>query len=170
LDGRLLKTPAHNELKLPNFQLASMIAVEWDSQIDSKRGIQPSSMPITSLTATAIDQVSIDEEYTKKICLSYLPTDTTLFYASDQENLLLDKQRQYFDPVISWLESSLDIKVATTQSSPIRVIHPEKTLSKINSLVNRMVRIYLYVGSFVNDDFVQGSFRIDMFTERHNGM
>lgn len=59
LDGRQLKTPARTPLLLPSYELAAAVALEWDSQIDKRRGIQPANMPLMTLSSTAIDQVFI---------------------------------------------------------------------------------------------------------------
>jgi ATP synthase mitochondrial F1 complex assembly factor 2 len=56
LDGKVLRTPGRNDLHLPSVQLAAAIACEWDMQ-NNKKGIQPATMPLMSLAATAIDQV-----------------------------------------------------------------------------------------------------------------
>jgi chaperone required for assembly of F1-ATPase len=59
---------------IPNVELASLVAAEWDYQTDQRKGIEPVTMPITQLFFTAIDQIAIDPETTRKVCMSYLPT------------------------------------------------------------------------------------------------
>ena len=80
LDGKLLKTPARNSLQINNLELALMIANEWDSQTNQIKGIEPSTMPMMMLVSTAIDQIKNDPSFARETCLSYLPTDTALFY------------------------------------------------------------------------------------------
>lgn len=54
LDGRAVKTPAKADFLLPSEVLAREIAAEWDAQGEK---VQPSTMPIMQLAATAIDRV-----------------------------------------------------------------------------------------------------------------
>ena len=51
LDGRNLRSPAGNLLRLPTMALASAIADEWRAQIDD---IDPATMPLVSLAVTVI--------------------------------------------------------------------------------------------------------------------
>lgn len=97
LDGRPLKTPAKNPLVLPE-ALTYAIAAEWDSQLEI---IEPSVMPLTSLAATALDQVC-DVEH----LLSYARTDTTCFLAGEAEEPRLHQlQLTHFLPLLDWLKS-----------------------------------------------------------------
>lgn len=101
LDGRTLRTPAGNNLHLPNIGLALSIAAEWDAQrAGNAKGIQPATMPMMTLAATAIDQILPDGYQVKKTCLSYLPTDTALFLTAETDRILLRKQRQHFQPIL----------------------------------------------------------------------
>jgi chaperone required for assembly of F1-ATPase len=101
LDGRSLRTPAGNNLHLPNIGLALSIAAEWDAQrAGNSKGIQPATMPLMTLAATAIDQILPDGYQVKKTCLSYLPTDTALFLTAETDRILLRKQRQHFQPIL----------------------------------------------------------------------
>ena len=104
LDGRTLRTPAGNNLHLPNIGIALSIAAEWDAQrAGNPKGIQPATMPMMTLAATAIDQILPDGYQVKKTCLSYLPTDTALFLTAETDRILLRKQRQHFQPVLRWV-------------------------------------------------------------------
>jgi chaperone required for assembly of F1-ATPase len=81
LDGRTLRTPARNSLEFDKIGLALAVAAEWDAQTDTKRGIQPPTMPMMSLASTAIDQISLDPSDAISTCMGYLGTDTALFWA-----------------------------------------------------------------------------------------
>lgn len=52
LDGRIVKTPMRNKLALPSYELAFVIAHEFNMQSDYLR---PATMPILSLSRTTID-------------------------------------------------------------------------------------------------------------------
>lgn len=101
LDNRTLRTPAGNNLHFPNIGLALTIAAEWDAQkAGNSKGIQPATMPMMTLAATAIDQILPNGYQVKKTCLSYLPTDTALFLTAETDRILLRKQRQHFQPIL----------------------------------------------------------------------
>jgi chaperone required for assembly of F1-ATPase len=101
LDNRTLRTPAGNNLHFPNIGLALTIAAEWDAQkAGNSKGIQPATMPMMTLAATAIDQILPNGYQVKKTCLSYLPTDTALFLTAESDRILLRKQRQHFQPIL----------------------------------------------------------------------
>jgi hypothetical protein len=53
-----LRTPAKAPLVLPTRLLALAIAAEWECQ--SRGKLKPHTMPLTSLAATALDQVRCD--------------------------------------------------------------------------------------------------------------
>jgi chaperone required for assembly of F1-ATPase len=149
LDGRTLKTPAGNVLLLPNETLAYAIAAEWDAQeANSKKGIQPPTMPLMILASTAIDQILPDPTHVRNTCMSYLPTDTALFLTRDEDRILLKKQRQHFQPVLRWFGRTLGLDLQTTQSMSHRVAHPEATIQKMKSIVYSMVRCTLCPSDF----------------------
>lgn len=139
LDGRTLKTPARNNLFLPNKWLAIAIAAEWDAQIDERKGIQPATMPLMTLASTAIDQVRLSRETTIYTCMSYLPTDTALFFTTEEDRLLLKKQKQHLQPVIRYLKKKFELDLSTKNDMYGRIHHPEDTRRKIEWMVNQLV-------------------------------
>ncbi len=48
--------------------LASAIACEWDNQTCEKRGIQPATMPLMMIAATALDQVLPGPYFIRYMC------------------------------------------------------------------------------------------------------
>ena len=86
---------------MPSLELALAIALEWDSQTVTGRGIQPATMPMMTLASTAIDQVKVDPSIATAQCLSYLSTDTALVYAHPEERELLKLQHETFQPLIN---------------------------------------------------------------------
>lgn len=87
LDHRMLRTPARHPLVVPSRALALAIAAEWEWQL---KRIQPFTMPLMSLAATAIDQPKQREEVIATL-LQYLPTDSVL--CRDEPGLLPERQR-----------------------------------------------------------------------------
>jgi chaperone required for assembly of F1-ATPase len=139
LDGRVLKTPGRKPLSLPNMDLAIAVAAEWDAQTDTRNGIQPVNMPMMSLASTAIDQVQDDPQTTIDTCVKYLPTDTALFLTQDYDRILLQQQKERFDPVVAKLNEELNLQLRTTQSMAGRISHPEETVETVRKLLNKMV-------------------------------
>lgn len=137
LDGKTLKTPGRHSLHLPNKELALAIACEWDAQGVNK-GIQPTTMPLMILASTAIDQISVNPEFTKSTCLKYLPTDTSLFYANNEDRILLKKQRQYLQPLVRWIHKSFEIQLSTTQSMSNMIKHPDESVNKVKWMLDQL--------------------------------
>jgi chaperone required for assembly of F1-ATPase len=75
LDGRALRSPGRRLMHLESEGLAWAIAAEWDAQGGS-RGINPSTMPLMSLTATWIDQTAEARGAVIANVAKYLATDT----------------------------------------------------------------------------------------------
>ncbi len=150
LDHRTLKTPAKNPLYLPNKELAALVALEWDAQQDDQRGIQPATMPLMTLATTAIDQVRVDPAYARNTCMRYLPTDSALFFSTDEDRILLKKQKAVFQPIIRWFGRNLGVELETTQSMAARLKHPKESVEKIEKLLHNMVRLmFLFQFFFV---------------------
>ena len=97
-------------------------------------------MPMMTLASTAIDQIMPNDYQVKKTCLSYLPTDTAIFFTADTDRILLKKQRQHFQPILRWLSRSFNINLATSQHMSGRVSHSLETAAKIESIIDQMVR------------------------------
>uniref|UniRef100_A0A7S3K311 ATP synthase mitochondrial F1 complex assembly factor 2 n=1 Tax=Aureoumbra lagunensis TaxID=44058 RepID=A0A7S3K311_9STRA len=109
LDGRLLKTPGRNNIKIPSKSLGLGIAAEWDSQNEF---IVPSAMPLMSLTATAIDQVLVEKDFVLDNICKYLNTDTACFLASEADEPRLHQlQLQYFIPLLDWFEMTYHLRL-----------------------------------------------------------
>lgn len=138
LDGRNLKTVQMNHLVVPSEELAWAIAMEWDAQTDTVRGLQPATMPLTTLASTAIDQISIDPSLSRHTVLSFLPTDSTLFYSTEPDRILLAKQKELLQPILEFVSKELGVEFATTTSMATRLVHPEETVRLITLLINSL--------------------------------
>lgn len=111
LDGRILKTPAKKELRLPSQALAIAIAAEWECQ----RGrIDTELMPLMSIAATALDQPQ-HRSVVIQTMLSFLPSDPAVCRLEPDGNLSV-KQSNAFDPILSWVQSSIGAKLEPTHS------------------------------------------------------
>jgi ATP synthase F1 complex assembly factor 2 len=92
LDHRVLRTPARHPLIVPSRALALAIAAEWEWQ---QKRIQPFTMPLMSLAATALDEPKPREDVVDTM-LQYLPTDSVL--CRDEPGELADRQAQASRP------------------------------------------------------------------------
>ena len=100
-------------------------------------------MPLTTLACTAIDQIAVDPSVARKIILSYLPTDSALFFTTDEDRVLLNKQRQHLQPIIRWMNRTFHFEFETTQEMSKRLPHSEQTVAKLERMVEQLVSIHL---------------------------
>lgn len=124
---------------LSKINIALAIASEWDDQQNKRLGIQPVNMPMMSLAATAIDQISLDPEESISTCLKYLPTDTCLFLTTELDRILLAKQKKHLIPLVEWLNEELGIKLVPTDSVAGKINHSQETISRVRSMLEKMV-------------------------------
>lgn len=101
LDGRTVKTPGKNVLRLPTQAAAELVADEWRAQAQE---IDPTTMPATRLANTAIDAISGQEEEVFADIVRFSGTDM-LCYRADGPQELVARQSQRWDPVIDWAAS-----------------------------------------------------------------
>jgi chaperone required for assembly of F1-ATPase len=123
---------------LPSYSLALAVAAEWDAQTDSRKGIEPVTMPMMTLASTAIDQVAVDPQPIINNVMKYLHTDSALYFTNETDRILLSKQREHLTPAIDWLSKTLDVKVETTRDVATKLVHPPKTVDKIFKIIQNM--------------------------------
>ncbi|KAK9763240.1 ATP synthase mitochondrial F1 complex assembly factor 2 [Basidiobolus ranarum] len=116
LDGRKLKTPGGNVLKVPKEKriLALLVAAEWESQSIL---LKSHSLPLTSLVARSIDGLvdPQEREVTINRLMNYLDTDTAC-YQHVYPQSLIDLQNEHWKPVIDWVEKEYQVKLNVTNS------------------------------------------------------
>lgn len=139
LDGRVLRTPARNPLLFPNKLLAVAVAAEWDAQTDDRKGLEPITMPLTTIASTAIDQVLPSMEDVRRNCLRYLPTDSALYFTSEDDRILYAQQRKHLSPVIRQLNRLLLTDLEPTQVVSRRIEHSPETIKTFEDVVGRLV-------------------------------
>jgi chaperone required for assembly of F1-ATPase len=98
LDGRPIKTPAHNMLRVPTRALADAIAREWDGQGEE---VDPVSMPHLRLADTVIDGIAANREEVIAAILRFGENDL-LCYRAHQPPELAERQREAWDPMLAW--------------------------------------------------------------------
>ena len=101
LDGRTVKTPGKNVLRLPTQAAAELVADEWRAQAQE---IDPATMPATRLANTAIDAIAGQEDEVFADIVRFSGTDM-LCYRADGPQELVARQSDHWDPVIDWVAS-----------------------------------------------------------------
>eukprot|EP00201_Polytomella_parva_P012544 CAMPEP_0175054612 /NCGR_PEP_ID=MMETSP0052_2-20121109/9599_1 /TAXON_ID=51329 ORGANISM="Polytomella parva, Strain SAG 63-3" /NCGR_SAMPLE_ID=MMETSP0052_2 /ASSEMBLY_ACC=CAM_ASM_000194 /LENGTH=263 /DNA_ID=CAMNT_0016319321 /DNA_START=1 /DNA_END=792 /DNA_ORIENTATION=+ len=127
LDKHIAKTPAKQDLCLPNRSLALAVAAEWEWQKTSKPQLH--SMPLTSLAASAID-VPRERDKMVEHTLKYIHTDSSC--CRYERGPIRRRQDAVFDPILSAVQLDLGWKLDT--SDAIMGPHqPEETVEKVRS-------------------------------------
>lgn len=130
LDNKCLRTPLGNNLILPKLKklLAELIALEWRNLPNLQ--IKPHQLPLTSITARALDLESSGEEGSAKLgsrksineqLLRYLDTDTLLIFSPNDEfeGALRKEQDELYLPIMASVEKFL------------QKFHPEQATVKL---------------------------------------
>ncbi|KAL0273566.1 UNVERIFIED_CONTAM: hypothetical protein PYX00_006205 [Menopon gallinae] len=122
LDQKKLKTPKGNLFYVKSEPLALAVAAEWDAQ---KTNITPSTMHLTGLTSTVIDNPNkLTKEDMVKEIIGYLHMDTVLFYSHEADELL-DLQKSQWTPIISWFRHKFNVNIDAVQGIAEPVLEPE---------------------------------------------
>ncbi|AGS22026.1 ATP12 family chaperone protein [Rhizobium etli] len=103
LDGKMVRTPARQVLAVPTEALAQLVAAEWRAQ---GQEIDPATMPVTRLVNTALDGVATNAQAIFEDILRFSSSDL-LCYRADGPELLVERQRERWDPVIDWAANDL---------------------------------------------------------------
>ncbi|CAJ0835387.1 21865_t:CDS:10 [Entrophospora sp. SA101] len=117
LDKRQLKTPGGSHLIIPKTKkyLALLIAV-----------------------ARAIDVFDKDVKEREKVITSlikYLDTDTICYQEPFPESLV-NLQKEHWDPLINWIQSTYNIEIKSTHSI-IGIKQPIQSKEKLHSIINK---------------------------------
>jgi ATP synthase F1 complex assembly factor 2 len=99
LDDRVLRTPKRNEYGFATKSLAVAVAMEWEAQTDR---VAPFTMPLTGLSATAIDHMGDAETRNLHVetLLKHFRTDVVRVRSSDDD--VRAKQEATHDPIVRW--------------------------------------------------------------------
>ena len=125
LDGRALKTPSKQRIKLSHRHIAQLIANEWAAQGEN---IIPVTMPVTRLVNVAIEITPQNRPELIKQARDYAKTDL-LCYRSNDTRLFLEFQTQHWDPILQWgrtqgidLKTTLGLDVIEQDPKALNVI------------------------------------------------
>ena len=107
LDGKVVRTPARNNLLLTTRALAEAIAAEWAAQ---ETKVKPDTMPLMQLASTAIDRVAPDRDRIIAETAGYAATDLVCYRAEGPADLAA-RQAAQWDPLIDWLRERYDVSL-----------------------------------------------------------
>ena len=111
LDGRPLRTPARAPLRVAVVPIAEAIVAEWQAQLET---IDPSSMPVTRISNSAIDAVAPDVEAARLEIVAYAGDDL-LCYRAEGPAGLVQRQALGWDPLLSWAATELGARLAVRE-------------------------------------------------------
>ena len=130
LDGRVVRTPARAELKLPTAALAEAVAEEWRAQ---EKDVDPRTMPFTGFANAAIDRVAPDPATFARGIAEYGETDL-LCYRADEPPPLVERQSAQWDPLLDWARTRYDIHFEIVTGIMHRA-QPEATVARLGEAV-----------------------------------
>eukprot|EP00298_Acanthocystis_sp_HF-20_P013016 c20165_g1_i1.p1 GENE.c20165_g1_i1~~c20165_g1_i1.p1 ORF type:complete len:345 (-),score=119.66 c20165_g1_i1:47-1081(-) len=111
LDGKAVVTPTKKKLLVPTEDIAKLIALEWAMQ---GHEIRHSSMLMTTLAATAIDDVEPNHvKYCREV-LKFLETDSVCVREGRHEKLE-KSQSKYWDPLVDFVEKRFGLRPHVTK-------------------------------------------------------
>jgi chaperone required for assembly of F1-ATPase len=109
LDGRPVRTPGRNLLRVPTEELADAIAEEWNAQGET---VDPHSMPLTGLANAAIDQVAPDPAAFARTLAAFGETDL-LCYRAEGPQPLIERQESLWGPLLGWARTRFGVDFET---------------------------------------------------------
>jgi len=130
LDGKPLRTPAGAPLLLPTLALAEAIAAEWQAQGEQ---VQPRSMPMMQLAATAIDRVRPRLAQVIDEIVAYGATDL-LCYRAERPPDLVQRQEEIWQPLLDWLRQRYDAHLQVTRCV-VAVPQSDSSLGRLRAAV-----------------------------------
>lgn len=133
LDGRPVRTPLKQALRLPTRALAEAIAREWEGQGDT---INPSTMILTKLANTAIDRVAGDQKRIADEIANFAGADQVSYRAHEPEALVA-RQAEHWNPVIDWAMAQLDAPFVTTTG----IMHREQPAEALGAFARHVEKL-----------------------------
>lgn len=130
LDGRGVRTPARNFLRVPTEELAEAIVGEWAAQGED---IDPHSMRLTGLANAAIDRVAPDPSAFAATLAAFGESDL-LCYRAEGPGPLVERQAAVWDPLLEWARARYDMDLWTI-SGVMHRPQPAPTVERIAAAV-----------------------------------
>ncbi|MGP7795291.1 ATP12 family chaperone protein [Sphingomonas sp. CLY1604] len=138
LDGRPVRTPGRTPLALPTPALADAVAAEWRAVPDT---LDPRTMPLTGLANAAIDRIAPDPAAFAAGLAAYGESDL-LYYRADSPDDLVARQRDAWDPWLTWARTRYDVHFEPT-SGVMHRPQPAATLTRLSDAVSALDPFHL---------------------------
>lgn len=126
LDAKPLRTPAGTHIVVPQAALAAAIAAEWRGQGDK---LDLNTLPITRITATALDRVRPRRAELVAELMSYAETEL-LCHRAGEPDALVARQNAVWQPLLDWLARHFDAPLTVTSGIHVRP-HPPDSLAAL---------------------------------------
>lgn len=130
LDGKPVKTPARNNLRLPTRALAEAVAAEWAGQGETVLAV---SMPLLRLSNTVIDGVAANRDEVVNAILRFGENDL-LCYRAHQPPDLAARQSEGWDPLLAWARQRLSVNMRVVDG----ITHADQSPDAIAALREAM--------------------------------
>ena len=126
LDGRAVKTPMRQALRLPTAALAEAVRAEWQAQGEE---VDPRSMRMTGLSNAAIDRVVPDPTAFALPLARYAETDLLCYRAESPAELIVEEAAAW-DPLLAWARTRFDVRFEIVNGIVHRA-QPEATAARL---------------------------------------
>lgn len=133
LDRTTLATPMRKPLIVPTKALAETIAAEWDAQVEH---VDPETMPVMRLMATAIDQVVPARATIVEELMRYADTDL-LCYRAAHPAMLRKRQDEAWQPVLDWVHSTCGTEFVVV-SGIIPAVQDAANIAKLRAAIGAL--------------------------------
>lgn len=129
-NAKLFQTPAGNDFIVPTQVLGKALIAEWMMQNDK---INPTTMPLNQLAATALDIVARDRTAVIDHIMAYATTEL-LCHRADIPAELSVRQATIWQPFLDWCTVQFDAPLLTT----VGVIPVEQPTDSLRALCNHV--------------------------------
>jgi chaperone required for assembly of F1-ATPase len=130
LDGRPVRTPGRDLLRLPTAALAEVVAEEWRAVGET---LDPRAMPLTGLSNAAIDRIGPDPQAFAAGLAAYAAGDL-LCYRAEGPAGLRARQDAAWDPLLDWARRRYDIHFELVEGVMPRP-QPPATVTRLSDAV-----------------------------------
>jgi chaperone required for assembly of F1-ATPase len=130
LDGRPVKTPGRNVLRLPTRALAESIAAEWAAQGET---VDPVSMPHLRLANAVLDGIAASRDEVVAGILRFGEHDA-LCYCAEHPPELVRRQRDAWDPLLAWAAQRYGARLNAT-AGLVHIDQPPESLAALRKAV-----------------------------------
>ncbi|MGC6475080.1 MAG: ATP12 family chaperone protein [Parvibaculales bacterium] len=152
LDQHLLKTPAKNNLVLPNEQIAQLLAQEWAA---CEEKIDPMAMPYNRLVNTSFDRVPDNIQGLADEFMAYTNNDLLCYFASHPDSLVA-RQHEIWKPLLDWCNARFDVSLKIVEGIQPIEQSPE-TLARMRHVYLKQPEFTLRMGALSHATALMGS-------------